>query len=457
MVFQTMCLVLAIYVSVDLVERFDLNKNQTSMEIKMYSVDDQDKYPVFSICFKGAQFRRYQRLIYDAFGLSKVEYENMLKGEKAFTYEYCPKSRAFRKIETNLSNGPYADFENFHLKTHDFLVETNMTYLDSSHNFNSFLRKNFSSNIRVLHGLQLRINYQSPDMICFARDASYISNSTRLEDSLRLSRDLFVTDEKSEIQIFIHHRGQLIRYLDNPIFTSSFADYEHHKILLFRLSQSSIVIRRHNYIEACDKEINNDYDGHLMHDVINEIKCMPLYWRKVIELNFPEIWQDVHDIEYCTSHEKLAIAYERTTHWTQVMQKRNKPCVEMLNIIGWNWLDVHEESSDEAQVRFHYDDQHYQELIYERAYDFEILVSNIGGFVAIFLGYCMMQFPTILGNILRATMGLIPLVIKLLICTNSIRKCIILKLHVSLSILVWNTRYCNCPTIELGSYCWNLP
>ena len=71
----------------------------------------------------------------------------------------------------------------------------------------------------------------------------------------------------------------------------------------------------------------------------------------------------------------------------------------MYNVVGWNWMDEEDsKSSDQAHIKFSYQEQQYQELKYSADFDFETFVSNIGGFVGIFLGYSMMQFPQVLGK-----------------------------------------------------------
>ena len=69
------------------------------------------------------------------------------------------------------------------------------------------------------------------------------------------------------------------------------------------------------------------------------------------------------------------------------------------NEMGWNWMDEEDSKSlEKAHIKFSYQEQQYQELKYSADFDFETFVSNIGGFVGIFLGYSMMQFPQLLGN-----------------------------------------------------------
>ena len=81
------------------------------------------------------------------------------------------------------------------------------------------------------------------------------------------------------------------------------------------------------------------------------------------------------------------------------MLANHSTCINMYNIVVWNWLDVEgTNSTEEAPVKFVYQEQYYQELEYLPDFDLETFISNVGGFVGIFLGYSLMQFPELLGK-----------------------------------------------------------
>ena len=80
------------------------------------------------------------------------------------------------------------------------------------------------------------------------------------------------------------------------------------------------------------------------------------------------------------------------------MERSYGPCLEMFNIVASKWIQVDETlSSGNDQIKFDYQLQYYQELKYFADFDLETFISNIGGFVGIFLGYSMMQLPELLG------------------------------------------------------------
>ena len=54
---------------------------------RKYSNTSDDKYPTFSICFKGSLFHWYRDIdIYNDWELMPEQYEKMMKGEPAFRY-----------------------------------------------------------------------------------------------------------------------------------------------------------------------------------------------------------------------------------------------------------------------------------------------------------------------------------------------------------------------------------
>ena len=135
-----------------------------------------------------------------------------------------------------------------------------------------------------------------------------------------------------------------------------------------------------------------------MNVVINKTSCVPPYWKPAI--------QDMPEFEVCTSQMQLHTLYKYTTEWENVMAQHSQPCIDMYNIVGWNWQDVEgTQKSDEIQIKFYYHEQYYQELEYLPDFDLETFISNIGGFVGIFLGYSLMQFPELIGNVISNYWG----------------------------------------------------
>ena len=372
--------------SVSFVKRFSDNQDSTSITYRKFSDNSTDTYPTFSVCFEGTNFHWiYDLDIFNSFELSTEQYVKMLKGNTAFRYEYDLSLGLFGKIPTFLNNGSNTAYNQFHVKLSDFLVAANFTTLidTQAHFFANRVEHN-------VHEIPFNISYQSPDMICFARDSTYVQNLIRIEDVLTFDRNVMENNmysKNTEMRIYIHHPGQLIRSLAIPSFTSSFADYQSTKLLSFKMSQSTIIRKRSN----CNSNIH-DYDMYLLAQVMNKTQCVPPYWMDIIK--------DDRGLEMCTSQHKLRLADREIRNWKNLMRSYDSPCTDMYNIVGWNWVDVEgTKNSDTIQIKFYYQEQYYQQLRYLPDFDVETFISNIGGFVGIFLGFSMMQIPDLIGKI----------------------------------------------------------
>ena len=74
-----------------------------------------------------------------------------------------------------------------------------------------------------------------------------------------------------------------------------------------------------------------------------------------------------------------------------------KPCAELFKSVAWNWEDK-SHWNDKAHMKFEYIDDYYEEIEYLKYFGTESLISNLGGFIGIFLGYSLMQLPELLGR-----------------------------------------------------------
>ena len=89
--------------ALQLVVRFIENKDATSIMYREYNKRLQDKYPTFSICFQGNEIHWYHDLkIFGAFGITTIDYEQMLSGKPAFRYIHNRTTRIYKKASISL-------------------------------------------------------------------------------------------------------------------------------------------------------------------------------------------------------------------------------------------------------------------------------------------------------------------------------------------------------------------
>ena len=239
-IFQAVCFLLAAYFAVKLAGQYFENNDATSIIYRQYGETTKDKYPTFSICFHGTNFHWYHDInIFNAFGLSSSEYQQILRGQPAYRYEYNTTSRLYTKRQALMDNQLNANFDSFHVQVDDFLAKSEFVTENSKYTATYYgdRRKNQWTTQPPFY-----VGYQTPDSICFTRNPQDPTGSIRLYDHLSFNGFIFDNKmyEDTEIQLFVHYPKQLVRKLNNPVFSSSFSDYRTNKLLEVELSQESL-------------------------------------------------------------------------------------------------------------------------------------------------------------------------------------------------------------------------
>ena len=382
-----------------LVGRYIEDLSKTSITYKHYNENPEDQYPTYSICFKGTSLYWNNDLaIFNEYELHPDQFEQILKGENAFRYHYNATSRLYKKLPTFFRNVLNRSFGAFHLQISDILDKAIFTADDGD---NSILYDKFS-NSNSSHDPPFYIGYQTPEMICFTRESKYGPNTTWLEDELsfneKLLKDTSILHPKTNFSIYIHYPNHLIRSLASPNFKSSLKKYADlieptngtSRFLEFRLSQGTVLRKRSDATGSCRSEIV-DYDRYLLEIVCKDpnISCIPPYWKDKL--------QNISGLPECTQQIQLKGVYDSTTSKKQIIAKHSVPCTDMYNSIVSKWQ--RKEAGDPWMLlKFLYEDQYYIEIKYWQDFGFENFVSNLGGFIGIFLGYSMMQLPELIGK-----------------------------------------------------------
>ena len=87
-IFQVGCFLNAIYFTTLFSTQYLENTDTQLIAMKKFNQENDNVYPTFSMCFKGAKFHWYHDLeIFKSYGLNATQYELMLKGETALRYD----------------------------------------------------------------------------------------------------------------------------------------------------------------------------------------------------------------------------------------------------------------------------------------------------------------------------------------------------------------------------------
>ena len=122
--FLLICFFLTAWMSLNQIERFLENRDNSSIRYKRFNESPLDQYPTFSLCFKGPDiYWKNEMLLFDLFGISSQQYVNIMKGNQAWKYVYDDRTRVNRKDFMDISNITGTRFDEFRLSFSNFLQE----------------------------------------------------------------------------------------------------------------------------------------------------------------------------------------------------------------------------------------------------------------------------------------------------------------------------------------------
>ena len=391
-IFQVGCFFLALYWVLLFSGQYGENNDAISITMKKFNEYPNDKYPTFSLCFNGDEFHWYRdEEIFKAYSLNATQYTKMLKGETALMNEFNEHSKLYKKESVLVEDGYLTNFETFHLQLTDFLLE--LQYITETEKNDVHIRNDIQSNETFEPHMYL--SYQTPDIICFTRNEQDMHNIIRKHDLITLNSTFLGHHMFNDtgIQIFIHYPGQLIRSLDKPKYSASFSYFvstlkgdenDSPNILELKISQGRTLRKRPDSYPPCNKDINN-YDRNLQQKLIERLQCIPSYWKGV--------FRNGTNFEECTSPRTLKYAYDNISSVKNILEWNEQPCDEMILLSIDSVNNNPSTVPEDIAIGFHYTEKIYEEIEYTKAIGFENWLSNVGGFVGIFLGFSMMQFP----------------------------------------------------------------
>ena len=357
-----------------------------------------DKYPTFTLCFQGDEFYWYHdENIFDRYSLNASQYQLLLKGELAIMNDLNKTSKVYDQKQVLLTNDSNENIDRFHLRAEDFLNELRYLTEDGTNSFH-FVKDKGSNKTPEAY---IHLSYQTADKICFTRNSNDALKSIRLHDLITFKSSIIENKmyEDTEVQVFIHSPNQLTRSFDKPNCKASFTYFirkltkrnrpgtKHaFNILQFQISQVKQLRRRPDSNVPCNDIA--DYDKYYQQQIAKELECIPPYWKEPFPNSGP--------LEYCTSLQKLQDAFRKTNDPQTIHVLNEFPCDQMklLSIASIN--NEPSPTPTEISMQFFYNEKTYDEIRYDKMMGFESWLSNVGGFIGIFLGYSLMQIPEFL-------------------------------------------------------------
>ena len=391
-VFRIGCFFNAIYFTTLFSTQFYENTDAQLIVMKKFNQEKDSDYPAFSICFKGTSFHWYHDLeIFNSNGLDALQYELLLKGETAIRYERNDLNRTYNRTPVFVDGSGYFNFSNYHLKMHDFIRSIHY-YAKSSITGSEIA---YATDWNEAENQQLYLSYHTPETICFSRKSTDNLTSIRLNDLITFNSSAISDTRFGDVQmdIFLHYPNQLIQSFGNAKYSTTLSqlvstlDYTYPKVLEIKISQCKRIKKRVDSNEPCNEAIHN-YDQYFQKNVATHLGCVPIYFKQAMNND--------SDLKECSTKIKLKEAQYIIDNYDKFLSQFKKPCDEMLVLTSDSVDHNPIPKPSDIAINFVYAEKVYEEIQYTKAIEFVSWLSNVGGFVGIFMGHSMMQVPELL-------------------------------------------------------------
>ena len=386
--FALICILLACYMTAKETMRFLKNSDISTIGYKRFAASSQDTYPTFSICLTDDGNTNEGGLVYSYF-------KNEIASTLPMLNAHFSKFADIMEGQTVFSGDFHEDGSGLDIRNISEAYASIFTiYLEKLYHGIEFYTEDPNDNFEIQSGWELNKtipfykSYQDPRRICFTRKADQKQNIIRVSDFLNLKKEeLDRFDNQTTLKVFVHHQGQLLRGFDIPAYQSTLGYFDWNKSSLnFKISQVSILRKRPDSNTPCNNELHDD-DLNLRKIVVEQIGCIPTYWKKIMPKSMT--------MKICDTPSELKAAWMKIEKLSGPLSTYKPPCNEMKLIAV-----LHQRATFPGNflLQFTYMDQNYQEVINQRDFELQSYWSSVGGFIGIFVGTSLLQVPNILND-----------------------------------------------------------
>ena len=373
--------------TVILVGRYEDNKSTTSISYNQFGDTDKDQYPTYTVCLEGDGLYKYNgSAVYEAYGINPSNYEKMLQGQPAFRYGYDHTRRLFNKTSLPSTHETHFKFENIvqnPFEISDIIAKAN--FHAENQNLSVRYEKKFFFNQTVVDEPPFYVSDQTAKKRCLTREKNKINSLIRNKDEVYWNMSILPV--VADFEVFIHYPGQLLRSFDSSILKAGTKEVQNEYIQI-KVSQSTVWRKRSVKGQRCLNDVDN-YDLYIQQAISKNISCVPPFWKNTINLTSIQ--------EECTSLKKLKKFNDLIITYKSIFNEIQTPCVNMFNSAIWKKMPE-KHRSQRGFMEIIYSDKYYEEILQVEDFGVQDFISNLGGFIGIFLGYSMMQIPELLGK-----------------------------------------------------------
>ena len=372
--FQLMCLAIFLVLVGFQVRSYIENKDSSTVSYRQFNHEERDLYPTVSLCLQSREGRIFNKGSNSqpyAMGQDWGKlYQEMLLGNVNASMEY--ENISYRNATWDL----FDDFvEVFFIMTKQGDVIDAWQPNVENHPF-------FKS-------------YEDPYMTCMTKKVKYVHDQLLNLGSLVIKASAFYKSKIENLLVYMHHPGQLTRQFGKQILHLTQASFQKamnrsNNYYSIHINQVEVLRKRSDGVIPCNDSLLNE-DMVWRENVMRKVGCIPEYWSDLhSDFSIDTIEKEGRSSK-CNSSEQLrqiSKYYLPPKHTGNGASLYTGPCIQLGITASVIQSDLQEEN---LVLGFNYVVEEYSETINSRAFGFESLWSQIGGFVGMFLGCGLLQ------------------------------------------------------------------
>ena len=373
----------AFYVTKQFLEFLE-NKDSSAMMFRTYNDLEKDKYPTFSMCltiedldgdetWRNTDIIRnfYQeKIINEVFGKDISYFYGALQGHAEKNLSFS--SLEFDQAKRNLLKSIYLRIIGFNG------VVLQSWYYDESN----------SSSLALA---PFYVAYQEPQMLCITRNDTFYQKKKIATEHLVMNFKNWI----GAMNVYVHYPGQLMpdidgrkkKWLQVPLRNDSNI-VPSFDVDIFQLN---ILRKRYDSVTPCNKDNENNLDTRWRENVINNVKCVPTYWKNLEHSST----KNNYSLEQCLRADQYSNLFNEFLVYGEGRVQYDPSCTSatMTKIVrkddsfNQDWL---------LSIQFNHQSEEYIEILNSRATTWEELFGQVGGWIGTILGYSLVQFPKLL-------------------------------------------------------------
>ena len=356
------------------------NNDSSVLTYKKFA-ENPKTYPTFTFCFSDDPTTIYTSKVEELY-VSQKEFSSLLKGS----------SSTIERAQEKLNRIVESESDKLTLQTQSIVSNISFKMKDQNETATYNHERYDEDKIEKVNAFLNRKNVD-PDNLCFTRKSYDGKKSPRISDEVSLDLNVLggsLLSDSGIIRFYIHLPGQLKRNFGKPNYEVRL-DKKVHNSQRFEVSIDlqyvSVLRKRFDANKKCDAMNEND-DKYFNKMVIEEIECIPTYWKLDFLKDAP--------FHLCNTSSQLQRAYALIKNSSDVFSKYDEPCDEFLSVMKIVRTSIAGKETNGMVLKVSYQTETFQNVQNVRDFDFESFFSGTGGYVGIFLGYSMLQIPELM-------------------------------------------------------------